>query len=383
MMRRSGMSLRAAHRAVRRERRGTALLLVLIAMVVLAVLASSSMMSAFQEARASRAAQMQQRALTVAEFALNSQLSDWRTQRQSLAVGAIDSVTIGVDVGDTAIVRVQRLTAVDFNVVSVGRAGIGNGLLEAQRQVSMLVRMSAPSIRPGGIITSYGDVDIQGSPLVSGRNTAPPGWTDCAVGGGDTTAVSYRPGADVDIQNPSRQTIGGTRADPNAGDPRTYDTFGAETWASMIARANVRVTGNISPTPSGNSTTCNAFSSNWGEPSRGIGTVQGCYGYFPVIYSPGDLDLQSGRGQGILIVDGSLRIRGTFFFVGLILVRDEFEALGNMDLHGAMMSRNADGRTTRITGNAEMYYSRCSVDRALSSLGTPRRQKERAWANVY
>jgi hypothetical protein len=370
-------------RRVTARRRGSALLLVLVAMVVLAVLSSASMMSAFQEARSSRAAQIQQRALTVAEFALNQQLSNWRPQRQSMAMGAIDSMAVGVDLGDTAIVRVQRLTSTDFNVVSVGRAGIGNGLMEAQREVSMLVTFRAPTVRPGGILTSFGDVDVQGSPTLSGRNTTPPGWPACATAARDTFAISYNPSSRISVQKPASQAIGGTRADPRAADPRNYDTFGTDTWASMIARANVRVTGNISPSPTGSSTTCNTFSSNWGEPRRGMGTVAGCMDYFPIIYSPGDLDLQTGRGQGILIVDGRLRIRGNFEFVGLILVRDEFEAEGNMSLHGAVMSRNADNAETRVRGNGTLMYSRCAVDRALGALATPTRAKERAWANIY
>jgi hypothetical protein len=360
-----------------RARRGSALLLVLVAMVVLAVLSSAAMMSAFQEARSSRAAQFQQRAFAVAEYGLNLQLTEWGAQRANMALGTIDSLTVGVALGDSAVVRVQRLTAVDYQVVSVGRAGIGNGLMEAQRQVSLLVKMAAPAIRPGGIITSFGDVDVRGSPTVTGRNTTPPGWVGCPVGGADTVAISYRPGADIAVQKPGEQAIGGTRADPRAGDAASYD------WAALAARANVRVTGNISPSPSGNSTTCNQFSSNWGEPWRGLGSVAGCQDYLPIVHAPGDLDLQNGRGQGILIVDGRLRVRGNFEFVGLILVRDDFEALGNVSIYGAVMSRNGDGSETRVSGNANLAYSRCAVERALAGLATPTRLRERAWANVY
>lgn len=376
------MSSHSVRRRVVRARRGSALLLVLVAMVVLAVLAAASMMSAFQEARSSRAAQIQQRALTVAEFALNQQLANWPSQRSALAVGAIDSLRVGVDLGDTAIVRVQRLTSSDFNVVSVGRAGIGNGLMEAQREVSLLVKLASPAIRPAGIITTYGDLDIQGSASVTGRNNAPPGWTGCATAR-DTFAISHRPGVRVSVQKPASQAVGGVRSDPVAGDPRTYDTFGTETWASLVAKANVRVTASISPTPSGNATTCNALASNWGEPWRGTGTVAGCMGYFPIIYSPGDLDLSGGRGQGILIVDGRLRVSSNFSFVGLILVRDEFEAQGNVEIYGAMLSRNADNSETRVRGNAVLAYSACGVQRALDALSLPSRPTGRAWANVY
>lgn len=365
-----------------RNRRGSALLLVLVAMVVLAILASASMMTALQEARSSRAAQLQQRALTVAEFALNQQLASWPSQRGTMAVGAIDSLRVGVALGDTAIVRVQRFSNIDYNVVSVGLASIGSGLMEAQREVSLLVKLSSPTIRPAGIITSYGDIDIQGSAAVTGRNTTPPGWTGCPAAR-DTFAISHRPGVRVSVQKPATQAVGGVRADPVAGDPRTYDTFGTESWASLVAKANIVITSGISPTPSGTSTTCNAMTSNWGEPRRGTGTVAGCVNYFPIIYSPGDLDLSSGRGQGILIVNGRLRFRGSFSFVGLVIVRDEFEAEGNVSLHGAVMSRNADNSETRVRGNATLAYSACSVQRSLEGLSLPSRPSERAWANVF
>lgn len=368
---------------VSRPRRGTALLLVLVAMVVLAILSSAAMMTSFQEARSSRAAQIQQRALAVAEYGLNLQLTNWTAARSAMANGAIDSTVVGVARGDTATVRIQRLTSRTYNVVSVGRAGIDNGLLEAQRQVSLLVQLSTPAVRPGGLLTSFGAVDIQGSPSVTGRNTTPPGWTACTGTGGDTVAVSYNPGASISVQKPSSQAVGGTRADPNAGNPRTYDTFGTETWASLVARANVRITGSPNPSPSGNSTECFSYSSNWGEPLRGGGTVAGCYGYFPIIYASGNLSLQNGRGQGILLVDGNLKINGNFTFVGLILVRDDFEALGNMSLHGAVMSRNSNGVGTRFRGNAAMAYSSCAVNQALMALATPARTKERAWSTVY
>ena len=46
---------------------------------------------------------------------------------------------------------------------------------------------------------------------------------------------------------------------------------------------------------------------NWGEP-----TVPGdpCFDYFPIIYHNGNLKLQGGRGQGILLVEGDLVASG-------------------------------------------------------------------------
>ena len=413
-----------------RNRRGSALLLVLVAMVVLAILASASMMTALQEARSSRAAQIQQRALTVAEFALNQQLANWTAQRRSLALGAIDSIAVGVALGDTAIVRVQRLTQVDFNIVSVGRAGIGSGLMEAQREVSMLVRMSSPTIRTPGLLTVSDNLQVQGSSLIDGTNRIPSGWTTCgATAGSDTVAIAYRSTHVPEIGNGNQSssngnsnngngnsnngngnsnngngnsnngngnsnngsgggqpslTVGALRVSPAAADTSTYSVFGDATWASLTGSATIRLTSTSpNPAPIGTATSCTASSSNWGEPNRGAGSVVGCQSTFPVIYAPGNLSISSGRGQGVLLVEGSLTITGSFYWVGIIIVRGALDVAGSPTLMGSVMVRSTTGADSRITGNARLQFSSCAAQQALGGLGSLVRTGGRSWANVY
>ena len=365
-----------------RERRGSALMFVIIATVLLAVLSLSAVMSTMQEFRAGRNLLSQQRALTIAEYGLNGQLANWSASRNALAVGGIDSSNVVVTIGDTAKVAVMRLNRATFLVTSLGRSSVGNGQLESQRHVSMLVRVSNPSLNPGSVLTSLGNVDVQGSPAVTGRNTTPLGWLGCASAR-DTFAISYKPGATVAVQKPVTQSVGGTNADPTLNGANALTLFGTETWETLVARANIRVTGSVNPMPVGGVASCSLGMGNWGEPSRIINAVLGCQSYFPVIYSAGDLSLSSGRGQGILIVDGSLNIRGTFSFSGLILVRDEFSGEGNMELYGAVMSRNADGVESRVRGNAKLNYSACAIEKALSSQAVPSRSKHRSWVQLF
>lgn len=373
---------RARRRRLVGARRGSALVLVLVAMVVLLVLSSGAMFGSMQELRTSRNLAVQQRALTVAEYGMNAQLANWPSTRNGLANGAIDSTVVVVQTGDTARVRVQRLNARTFNVVSVGRASIGSGLLEAQRQTSMLVRVSSPSIKPFGLLTAYDNVQVQGSPVLDGRNTAPPGWSACSgYPTTDTVAIAYNPSRTIEVQK-ANQTVGGTRAAAQAADTMTYSVFGSETWASLVSKANITTT-TSSPAPVGTTTTCSGGSSNWGEPSRGTGTVVGCQNYFPVIYSAGNLSLNGGRGQGILLVNGSLTIRGNFVFAGLIIVRDYLDVAGTPDIYGAVMVRSTVQHDTNITGNANFYFSHCAAGQALSGLATPKRSAGRSWAQIY
>ncbi len=355
---------------------------VIIAMVLLAVLSLSAVMGTMHEFKAGRNMLSQQRALTIAEYGLNGQLANWTAARNALPVGGIDSSNVVVTIGDTAKVAVMRLNAATFVISSLGRSSVGNGQLESQRQVSMLVRMASPSLRPGSVLTALGNVDVQGSPNVTGRNTTPPGWSGCASAS-DTFAISYKPGTLLAIQKPSTQAVGGTNVDVGLSDANALTLFGTESWASMVARANIRISGNVNPSPVGSFSTCTYGMGNWGEPSRAGGAVVGCQNYFPIIYSAGNLDLTSGRGQGLLIVDGRLNIRGNFTFVGLILVRDEFWGEGNMDLYGAVMSRNVNGAGTRLRGNAGLRYSACAIEKALSSQAVPSRSKHRSWVQFF
>ncbi|MBL0938683.1 MAG: hypothetical protein IBJ03_07300 [Gemmatimonadaceae bacterium] len=371
-----------AHRNSR-SRRGSALLFVLVAMVVLAVLSSAGLMSTYQEARAARGAQVRQRAMAVAEFGLNQQLDTWTQARRTMAVGGIDSSNVVVANGDTARVRVQRLDGQTFQIVSIGRANIGNGVLEAQRQASLLVRLSQPRIVPGSAIVSHGNIEVKGSIDITGRNTTPPGWTGCdAFGVRDTFAISYNPAKTATVQKPATQAVGGTYADPNAASVSTFTVFGTETFESLAAKANVTTAGG-SPSPTGTATACSPSSTNWGEPDRGGAAIVGCQGYFPVIYSAGDLHLNGGRGQGILLVNGSLRINGNFKFVGLIVVMDDFRPNGNADIYGSVLVRNRTTDNSLGNGNTLIAYSRCAVGQALGALAVPRRVHQRAWVQLH
>jgi hypothetical protein len=267
-------------------------------------------------------------------------------------------------------------------VVSVGRAGIGNGLMEAQRQVSMLVKLSSPSIVPAGVMTARGTVDLSGSMTIDGTNTTPPGWSGCSASP-NTFGLTHNPATPPSV-NKSVRLTGGISADSRAADDNTYTVFGDETWNSLVAKANVRVSsGSATASPIATNGTCNtAASNNWGEPRRVSGSITSCANYFPIIYSSGNLTA-SGRGQGVLIVNGSLKMIN-FEFVGLVLVRDHIENGGGSGLlHGAVMIRSVNNQTSRLNANHTFRYSRCGLDQALSSLSTPARPKERAWTNIY
>ena len=275
-----------------------------------------------------------------------------------------------------------------FWVVSVGRANIGNDALEAQRQTHMVVRIAYPTINPGGAIVTAGNLTVKGSAEITGTNTNPAGWTQCAnIAGRDTFAITYAPGKTLSVQKQSAVT-GGTYADPAASDSNTYVRYGTESWNSLVANADITIPGGtFDPEPAAASGACDlSKSNNWGEPLRsGNGYVPSCIDYFPIIYASSSLRLTKGRGQGILLVNGDINLAGNFQWFGLIIARDDItKGNGTFDMWGSIMSRNAsvvDGND--IVGNSSFNWSKCAVESALRGSAILTRTKERSWVQLY
>lgn len=376
-----------------RERRGAALLLALFAMIVLLLLSQGALIGSLHEYRAGRNTLVEQRAFAVAEFGMNLEIATWPRERNlpppaGLAFGSIDSNSVFVSQGDTSRVKVTRLNENTFWVVATGRSSIGIAALESQRMTHMLVRIAYPTIKPGAAVVTAGDISVKGNALVSGINTDPAGWTQCAqIPGRDTFAIAYAPGVNTDLDK-AKQIINGTNADPAAADSNTYVRYGTESWNSLVANADIKLPGGVyHPFPVGTQTECSyGVTSNWGEPFRGNGTIASCKDYFPIIYLDGDATINgNSRGQGILLVNGDLRTAGTLDWFGLIIVRDDFDAgTGTSRILGSVMSRNAtlDKDAVNIGGTVDILWSKCAVESALRGSAVLTRTRERSWVQL-
>jgi len=376
------------------QRRGVALITALFGVVVLAVMMSGMYFTSNQEYRGTRNALVEQRGFAVAEYGLNSEISNWdraRNLQQNFPIGSIDSSQVYIAAGDTAWVKVSRLTDNTFWVVSEGRANIGVKALEARRQTSAYVRIAYPTINPKGAITAAGNVRVQGSAMVDGDDQNPTGWTNCNATPSPTVpAITVPPTATV-TYNPSN--IGSTPAvayDSAAADSNTYVRYGSESWNTLTSNADIKLAGGNFGSdifPTGTATTCDkSLDYNWGEPNR-PGTVIGCYGYFPIIYSASSLHLNgNGYGQGILLVNGDFEINGTFEFTGIVIVRDDIlKSNGTAKIQGAVFAANMTltDPLSWMTGNQDVFYSKCAVESALNGSAILVRVTQRHWAQVF
>lgn len=384
----------AADPPERDDRRGIALITALFSIVILAVVISGAVFTSTQEYRAGRNALIEQRAFSVAEYGLNSEISNWDRSRNlpgGMAVGVIDSSDIYVASGDTARVKVTRLTDNEFWVISDGEANMGSNALSARRQTGAYVRIAYPTINPKGAITAAGNVKVQGSAQVDGTEHDPPGWTQCdSIPGAQVPGITVPPGGTVTYGPTNITSTPEVAYDPAAADSNTYVRYGTETWNTLTANADIKLHGGTVVNniyPDGTASTCNyANTFNWGEPLR-PGSVAGCYGYYPIIYFDSDVHINgNGRGQGILLVNGSLDFNGIFDFYGLIIVRNDFnKGTGTADIHGAVFAANLalDNPLSWMTGDQSVMYSSCAVQSALQGSAILVRVKERGWTQIF
>jgi hypothetical protein len=376
------------------DRKGLALITALFGIVVLTVIMSGVAFTSNQEFRGTRNALVEQRSFAVAEYGLNSEISNWDRSRNVLAafpIGKIDSSKVYVASSDTSWVKVTRLTDNTFWVVSDGRASIGNSALESRRQTSAYVRIAYPTIVPKGAITAAGDVKLQGAAKVNGDDTSPAGWGHCPVTPAPTVpAVVVPPGETVTYGPSNILSTPAVVYDAAAADSNTYVRYGTESWVSLTSNADIKLTGgtyNSNIQPIGTATTCDRSQTwNWGEPNR-PGAVIGCYGWYPIIYVDGSMHLNgNGYGQGILLVNGDLEINGIFEFFGLVIVRDDVtKGNGTAKINGALYAANLtlDTSTSWFTGTQDVNYSKCAIETVLAGSGILVRVTQRHWAQVF
>jgi hypothetical protein len=375
------------------ERRGVALITALFGVVVLGVMMSGMHFSSTQEYRGSRNALIEQRGFAVAEYGLNSEISNWDRSRNLLSnfpIGTIDANQVYIADGDTAWVKVTRLTENTFWVVSDGYANMGYANLEARRQTSAYVRMAYPTITPKGAITAAGNVRLGGSSLVDGDDVHPSGWTNCSAASPTVPAVVIPPSKTLTYNAGNVGSTPALQYDAAAADSNTYVRYGSESWNTLTANADIKLNGGVyndDIEPVGTATTCDKSGNwNWGEPFR-PGAVAGCYGYWPIVYVNGSLTINgNGYGQGILLVNGDLKINGTFDYYGLIVVRDDVDkGTGTANIHGALYAANLtfDDPLSWVNGNQNVQYSKCAVESALAGSAILVRVMQRHWAQIF
>lgn len=376
--------------------RGFALPAVIGALVIIGILMTAGFFMAQQELRIGVASRNANMAVNIAQAGANEVFANWN----GYALGNIpewgDTTVSGTLPEGTWEVSVKNANNYVYFLNATGTVTEGGALWSgAQRTIGLAAKILFVDIDPPAALMTRGPVNVGGNADIFGTNTTPPAYAPycTSLPTNDTTGIMVDD--DMGGTNPSvgkANTVAGnppTQEDSTIVDS-TFTNFGNLNWDELVAIAKAE--GNdlsaqpnlsgIGPTEiSGRCDTSNQL--NWGDTVP----TNTCGSYFPLIYHDGPVDLQSNSyGQGILLVNGNLRIRGGFTFMGIIITQGTFTTgNGTNTIYGSVMASNAADLNQTLNGTGQIYYSRCAITRAVlnnNALSRARPVDQRSWVDL-
>ncbi|HEV8355570.1 MAG TPA: hypothetical protein VGQ17_02275 [Gemmatimonadales bacterium] len=387
-----------APRPVHHDERGIALAIALLAIIVIGALITGTFFSGRTEMQSGRNALYLGQATEAAETGLADAFASWNSTWNKFGVGG-DSIRTTVmplaGSGDNSVRYTQivrRMGAGLYLVTARGEKLDQGGNIMATRLLARLGKLVPPWIDITSAVTSKGNVVVSGNSDIDGQNVAPNGWGGCPVGGADLAGIR----TSGTVTTNGTPTISGDPATVQ-NDATVVDSLFQKPYYQLLPYATITITGspdwnNVGPSTTGSPARCNTGDvRNWGEPGRtGFGTTGSapltpvCQDYYPVIYANGGLKLQTGRGQGVLLVAGDLDIRGNFEFDGVIIALGEVKTDGTGNkITGAILANNTViGDLTTFSGNPTVLYSQCAVSAVLQGTAKGFPLTERSWAQV-
>lgn len=376
----------ARHFASCRARAGVALVMTVVAMAVLGALVAGVFFTALRVQRDGRDAIYRVQALAAAEYGLAAALSpelwqsSWNTTTRR---GPLRDIALAPTSESSDSVRIWKLGPDSFLLASTGSAGLA--LASAERRISLLATLRIPRLRVRAATIAMNGIVVSDSASISGIDTLPEGWP-CP------SADEPRPAAvapslalvDASSCSESQCLIGAppTSADSLAADAATYERFGPFSRDSLaMAGRQLGADALLAPPwPSlDGSGECDvARLDNLGDPLATLGAGSPCKEYFPLVHAPGNIRLQGGAGEGMLMVDGNLTIAGGATFSGVVAVRGVLEITERSELQGSALAARVV-----VHDGARLRYSSCAVERALRGAAEPVVPGGPAWSESY
>ncbi|HSW31865.1 MAG TPA: hypothetical protein VLH75_20445 [Longimicrobiales bacterium] len=381
------------------EKKGFAMPAAVGALVIVGVLVTAGFYMANQELRIGVANRNAATAVNLAQSSNNRILVNRSQTLSSMPIWGVTTIADTAAQGISS-VQVTRLSTYLYFLDATSTVTEGGALWSGgSRRVGLVARLVTANINPPAALTTQGTLTYGGSAQIHGNDAPPNGteggqanWTSTCP----TTGLTNKPGILIDDTlsidwNGNRNKI---EANMN-GNPRfAQDTsitaanlmaFGDMGWAGMVALAEKVYSGapvSLAPVVTGG--VCDtSVKDNWGAPTN---TASPCFNYFPIIYFSGDVQLSSGVGQGIMLVQGDLKVTGGFEFYGPVYVQGTLTTMGSGGhFWGGVTAANAELDDNTVLGNAVITYSSCAVTRALlnnSALTKIRPIAMRSWVDL-
>ena len=366
--------------------RGAVLLVAIIGLIVAGSLVTALVTVSVMDHREGRNTRSMGQAFAAAEDGLSATIGNWKEGAYSgLAVDA-SVVQTGTTANGTGsyTAAVKRLNNELFIVDVLGN----DARTGARQRVGAFVKLRLVQMNIQAALTTRGPTRIGGSAQIDGIDDPPPGWSGCRPDS-DLAGIRLPDPTQLDLQGTCSDAscldgVPTVQADATISDS-TFFEYGDMDWDGLVAMANKVLppgtyTG-IGPIFDGTGACNRATITNWGDP---LAPTSNCGDYFPIMYSSGELNINGGTGQGILLVEGDLRVQGGFQFFGIVVVRQSLTTTGTGGhFNGAVMAANVNLNQNTVLGNAIVNYSGCAVQRSLTSAGSGAMLRSRGWLYSY
>lgn len=387
-------------RRVFRDERGIALAVAIFALVVVGALVAGAFFAGTQEQRVGENQRRVQQSFGVAEAGAQERVMSWKPDSMNKRVAwPLDSVNIYTEAAPGTAPNgtgsyygksyklgpnIFLIDVTGRDRASAGGAIAGGG--GARQRIGMITRIAPVDFGIHASLTTQGGVNLTGNADVNGNDQNPDGWASCDPPGAPQAGIRD-PGANVGTSgNGAVQGNPPVVNDPTINN-NSFTNFGGATYAQLAARANVVLdpgTYRTQPTVNGAGECDRTDLTNWGD---GLNPLGPCGNYFPIIHIRGDATLNGDQGQGVLLVDGTLSVQGSYQFFGIAIMQNDLQTAGggNTDAHfwGGVMARNADLGTQSLSGKATLNYSSCSILTALQATSAISMMRQRGWVQLY
>lgn len=372
-----------------RNERGVALLLTIFGLIVVGGLITAIFASSLLERRMADTTRRTARAFNTAERGMTYQVAAWGGQWNSLAIGqsAPFNGTLPFATGT------YSGSAVRMNNELFWVRVVGQDATSATRsQLGTFIKLIPLAIDVQGAVTTRGAMKIGGSADIQGADTPPGGWGSCGPPGPADAGIRIddQTGIDGTGQCNNLSCIQGSpdiQEDPSITDNTFFD-YGDLDYDALAAYAmqfapQTFTSINPSYDPGPVCRTSDVY--NWGATGTDDITSDPCASLFRIIHVTGNAQIaSSSSGQGILLVDGDLKLTGGFEFYGVVIVRGKFETSGQGGhINGGLLAGNVNLDENSVLGNATLNFSTCAIARALGGVQPGAPFRSRGWIQAY
>lgn len=379
---------------VLRDERGIALAVAMFALVVVGALVAGAFFAGTQEQRVAENTKRVSQSFGVADAGVAEIIRSWDpAQINATAIYPADSFAVSRTQAPSRTGSyggyIYKLNGAMYLVDitgsdSMSRAGrlTGGG---ARQRLGLLTRIRPLQVNVQASLTTQGGVNVQGNAEVDGFDQNPTGWTSCDPPDTNKAGVRDKGGTVTTGGNGSVYGNPPVLNDPSLNDS-TFTQFGDVSYNQLAARANITLgPGTYKTNPATSNGACDkTILTNWGD---GLNKTAPCGNYFPIVHITGDATLNGDQGQGILLVDGSLSVQGSYEWFGLVIILGDLKTAGGgstiAHFWGGVMAKNADLDTQNLSGKATLNYSKCAITQALQMTQVAATMRSRGWVQLF